>query len=245
MKNVTIVGVGALGSHVVLMTRSCKINVRAIDFDRVEMKNISSQFHGKPGVGKLKVNALDQAMNMFFAYRITCISSKLSLDNQDSILKGSDLVVDCLDNGDSRRIVQNYVRTAKIPCVHGALAADGGFGRVVWDERFVIDDAAPGAPTCEAGEHLPFIGIVSSYLSRSIQEFVTSGNKIGWEVSPGGAMQTLNGDSRYYRHLKLVETAENSKTEDVERDRREEESLECRVKKNFGERGRSAVRFTT
>jgi hypothetical protein len=56
--------------------------------------------------------------------------------------------------------------------VHAALAADGTFGLVRWDERFVPDreDAEDGA-TCEGGEHLPMIGLIGSVLARTIQDF--------------------------------------------------------------------------
>ena len=63
---IVIVGVGALGSHLVQFMRNEKIEIKIIDFDRVEQKNVMSQFHGKPGVGKSKVDALKQAMDFFF-----------------------------------------------------------------------------------------------------------------------------------------------------------------------------------
>lgn len=56
---IVIVGVGALGSHLVQFIRNEQVDIRIIDFDRVEQKNVMSQFHGKPGVGKSKVAALE------------------------------------------------------------------------------------------------------------------------------------------------------------------------------------------
>lgn len=190
MKKVTIVGIGALGSHLVQFLRSSGAELAVVDFDRVEQKNVASQFHGRPSVGKLKVQALEQNMNFLFGVKLKSFSSKLTPDNAVQLLSGADLVVDCLDNGESRRTVQAFVRKSGVPCLHGALAADGGFGRVVWDEKFEIDDATGGAPTCEAGEHLPFVGIVSCYLARSAQEYLATSKKVGWEVSPGGAIRT-------------------------------------------------------
>jgi len=74
--------------------------------------------------------------------------------------------------------------------VHGALAADGTFGQVIWDEQFVIDDeSGAGAATCENGEHLPFIAMTSAYLAQAIQLFLKSGKKIGFQVHPTGAIR--------------------------------------------------------
>ena len=163
MKTVVIVGVGALGSHVVQLLRSVEATVKVIDFDRVEQKNVLSQFHGKPHVGKGKVQSLAQTMQFLFGSKIATIPHKLTPENDDQLLSGADLIIDCLDNGEARRIVQGFARRYHTPCLHGALAADGGFGRVVWDEHFRIDDeAGAGVATCEGGEHLPFIAITSA-----------------------------------------------------------------------------------
>jgi molybdopterin/thiamine biosynthesis adenylyltransferase len=189
MKTITIVGVGALGSHVVLFLRNAGATIRVIDFDRVEQRNVASQFHGTKSVGKSKVQSLQQGMDFFFKTKLDGVPHKLSKDNQKQLLGGSDLVVDCLDNGEARRLVQGFVRAEKIPCLHGALAADGGFGRVIWDEKFEIDDEGTGAgATCEDGVHLPFIAVTSSLLAKAAQDFILHGTKRGFQVHAGGVI---------------------------------------------------------
>jgi molybdopterin/thiamine biosynthesis adenylyltransferase len=189
MKKVTVVGVGALGSHVVQHLRNEDASVRIVDFDRVEQRNTGSQFHGRPGVGKQKVAALAQVMSHLWGFKVETNSNRVTKDNVGVILGGSDLVIDCLDNGASRRLVQDFVRGAKIPCLHGALSGDGTFGRVIWDESFRIDDEpGAGAATCENGDHLPFIGVVSAFLAKSVQEFLRRGRKTGFQVHAFGAV---------------------------------------------------------
>jgi len=190
MKTVVIVGVGALGSHVVQFSRGLGVSLRVVDFDVVERKNILSQFHGKPSVGKAKVNGIKQTMDFLWGFKVDVNPHKLTSENDDQLLSGADLIVDCLDNGAARRIVQGFARRSHTPCLHGALAADGSFGRVIWDEHFVIDDeTGAGAATCEDGEHLPFIVTVSAYLARTIQVFLKNGQKVGFQVHPAGAMR--------------------------------------------------------
>lgn len=190
MKTVVIVGVGALGSHVVQFLRN-EAALRVVDFDRVEQKNVLAQFHSKPSVSKGKVQSIQQTMQFLFGLKVEGIPHKLVAENAKEILARADLVIDCLDNGASRTVVQQHVRAAGIPCLHGALAADGGYGRVAWDEGFVIDyEGGAGAATCEGGEHLPFIGIVSAYIARAAQVFLKDGRKIGFEVSPAGVIRT-------------------------------------------------------
>lgn len=191
MTTIVVLGVGALGSHTVQLLRSHGATLRVVDFDRIETKNVASQFHGKPNVGKNKAQSLVQTMNFLFGTKVDAIPHRLVGDNIAKLLEGADLVIECFDNGASRRLVQDYVRKNGIPCLHGAVDANGSFGRVIWDEAFAVDDEPEGgAATCEDGAHLPFIGIVSAYIAKTAQVFLKTGKKLGYSISPGGTIST-------------------------------------------------------
>lgn len=189
MKTIVIVGVGALGSHAVQFLRNVEANIRVVDFDRVEQRNVMAQFHGKPSVGKLKVQSLQQSMSFLFGRKIDVVHHKLVENNAKEILGSADLIIDCLDNGAGRRVVQAFARTTKTPCLHGALAADGSFGSVLWDEHFSIDDETGNGKTCEDGEHVPFIVMVAAFLANSAQAYMKTGRKVGFNIHPGGAIK--------------------------------------------------------
>lgn len=187
MKKVTIVGVGALGSHVAQFLRN-EAELKVIDFDRVEQKNLLSQFHTHPSVGKNKATAMRDAFSFLYGVRIEAIPHELRDDNVINLLKGADLLLDCLDNAKSRKLVKSYAELNQIPCLHGALAADGEFGRIVWSEQFKVDDEpATGAATCEGGEHLPFISVIAAYMARIAQEYLRNGLKMGFSFSRTGS----------------------------------------------------------
>lgn len=187
---ITIIGVGALGSHLVAAIRNEAVEMTIIDHDRVEIGNVASQFHFKGNVGKRKVDSLKQAMQFCYGGKLEVVGHMLRDDNKNELLFGADLLVDCLDNGDARRIVQAYARARSVPCVHGALAAGGEYGRVVWDHDFVIDDEpSAAAPTCEDGAFLPFIQLTSAALALAVQAFVRRGQRIGFSISPGGMVR--------------------------------------------------------
>lgn len=190
-KLITIVGVGALGSHVAMLLRN-EGKLALIDFDRVESKNTLAQFHSKGSVGKLKVSALRESMQFLWGIKVDALPQRLTADNIKQLIHGdSALVIDCVDNGATRRLIQQHVRDHGLPCLHGALAADGAFGRVIWDEHFTVDDeAGAGVATCEGGEHLPFIAITSAYLARMAQVFLKTGRKTGISVHGHGAIPT-------------------------------------------------------
>lgn len=189
---IIIVGVGALGSHVVQFLRNIDADLQVIDFDKIDAKNVMSQFHGKPNLGKNKTMGLQSIMTFLFGKKIGATPHKLTTLNDDALLSGADLIVDCLDNAAARIIVQNFARRSHTPCVHGALTNDGTFGRVVWDEFFTADaEGAAGTPTCENGEHLPFIGLVASQLALTIQLFLQDGKKSNWNVYRGGGVRSF------------------------------------------------------
>lgn len=184
---VVIVGLGALGSEVMQFARNWDARFKVVDFDRVEQKNTMSQMHTGMGVGRNKAEALAKLMQGLFKLRIKPLPRRLSDDNVAQLLGGADLVVDCVDNGATRRLIQGFVRENDIPCIHGALSADGAFGRVVWDEHFQIDDEnVVGEPTCEGGEHLPFITFAASIMATQIRDFLADGKQRNYNIHPGG-----------------------------------------------------------
>ena len=185
-RRIVIVGVGALGSHLLLFARNLDAQITAVDFDRVERKNTLSQFHSRMGVGRNKAAAIQQAMQGLFGVRIKSVPHRLTADNVASLLSGADLVIDCVDNAPARQLIQDHVRQEGIPCLHGALAADGSYARVMWDAQFSIDAGGEGQATCEDGEHLPFIAMVSARMAMAVQRFLAEGEQISAHLHPGG-----------------------------------------------------------
>lgn len=189
-KKIVIVGVGALGSHLGLSIRNLDAKLVCVDDDRIEAKNTMSQFHTVMSLGKNKALAFQQSLAGLFKVKVEAVPHRLTQDNVTTLLGDADLVVDCLDNAASRQVIQDFVRLKGIPCLHGALDPDGSFGRIIWDSDFVIDhEGTVGAATCEDGRHLPFIALVSSCLAYSTQRFIEKGQKIAFQVHPGGAVR--------------------------------------------------------
>lgn len=191
-KQVVIVGAGALGSHLALLVRN-HVDLKVIDMDRVEAKNCMSQLHPLGSVGKNKALALQQTLKFLYGLRVEAVPHRLVDNNAAELLRDADLVVDCVDNGETRRLIQTICMRGQlgesVPCLHGALAAGGRFGQVCWTEKFTPDDAPAGAATCEDGEHLPFIVTVSSLLALCVQGFVRTGERRSFLVFPGGTKE--------------------------------------------------------
>ena len=79
-KTAVIVGVGALGSHLAIMLRN-HVNVRLVDYDRVETKNVMSQSHSLSSVGKNKALSLQQTIKFLYGVVVEATPHKLVASN--------------------------------------------------------------------------------------------------------------------------------------------------------------------
>ena len=174
-----------------MLCRNVDATLRLIDFDRVESKNLLAQAFVKQSVGKHKATALKMQLANFHGVKAEAFAVRLTDQNTAELLGGCELLVDAFDNFDSRTLLSTYARSEKVPLVHAALAGDGSCGLVRWDDQFKPDrEDAEGQATCEGGEHLPMIGLLSATLARTIQDFVTGGQHFNYLVTPGGVQRT-------------------------------------------------------
>ncbi|HEX8698148.1 MAG TPA: ThiF family adenylyltransferase [Myxococcaceae bacterium] len=175
-KRIVFCGVGALGSTAALFCRNLDATLVFVDFDRVDSKNVLAQAYVKQSIGKNKAEALKLQFQNFFGVKPESFGVRLTADNAEALCGTADLLVDCFDNKASRELLSAFARKAGKPLVHAAVSADGTFGIVRWDERFAPDaEDQAGQATCEGGEHLPLIGLLSTTLARAIQDFLKSG----------------------------------------------------------------------
>jgi molybdopterin-synthase adenylyltransferase len=161
-----------------MLCRNLPAELAFVDFDRVEGKNLLSQAFVKQSIGRNKAQALATQLRNFHNVKAVHFGVRLTEANVDELCGTADLLVDCFDNIASRQLVSAWARQHDTPLVHAGLAADGTFGLVRWDERFAPDaEDEEGQATCEGGEHLPFIGLLSAALARTIQAWLDTGDQ--------------------------------------------------------------------
>jgi hypothetical protein len=174
-----------------MFIRNVDAELRLVDFDRVESKNLSAQWFVKQSVGKNKAEAVRLQLANFYGRKAEVMGVRLEATNAEKLLAGCDLAVDCFDNADSRLVLAEAARAANVALLHGALAADGTVGLVRWDERFTPDrEDVEGQATCEGGEHLPMIGLVGATLARTVQDYLKDGSRNDYLVTLTGSVQT-------------------------------------------------------
>jgi molybdopterin/thiamine biosynthesis adenylyltransferase len=106
--------------------------------------------------------------------------------NVEALLRPANLVIDCVDNLATRRLLSIEASRTKKPLLHGAISANGDYARSIWDERFEADaePSTGNTATCENGDHLPFVIIASAYIAQAVKTYVIKGVKENFEISP-------------------------------------------------------------
>jgi molybdopterin/thiamine biosynthesis adenylyltransferase len=120
MKDITILGAGALGSNITkLLVPDLKgaYRISVMDFDIVEERNVQvgTQFYTEDQIGQKKVEALQYNLYKWFNREINIIPERLTEDNLPPVLASQHLIIDCFDNHKSRKMVQDFCKKIQNP----------------------------------------------------------------------------------------------------------------------------------
>ncbi|MFP4045709.1 MAG: HesA/MoeB/ThiF family protein [Candidatus Aenigmatarchaeota archaeon] len=123
---VLIVGCGGLGSHVADILARSGVNLRLVDDDRVEETNLHRTIFQKKNVGKAKTESLKEILSDSSNVDIEAHEEKFRRENGTSLVKDVDVAVDCLDNMNSRLILNRVCLKTKTPLIHGTIQGQKG-----------------------------------------------------------------------------------------------------------------------
>ena len=170
--HVTIAGVGALGSNLAdSLSRQGFANLRLIDFDRVEPKNLGTQIYSTEDVGMLKVDAARNAIFRNVEVEPEAFPKKLTDSNIKKLLRDTDLVVDALDNSEARGLLFDFCAEKGIECLHTGLA--DGYGEVVWNESYTVPDDTV-VDLCDYPMARNLVMLVVAMAAEEIMDFIVA-----------------------------------------------------------------------
>lgn len=110
-KLVTIIGLGTGGSMAAVELAKCAVGrFRLVDFDILEVHNVSRHACGLRDIGRLKIEAIrDEILNINPDAKIKIFNTDITknIELLDQILKGSDMVLPCTDNERSKFIINS------------------------------------------------------------------------------------------------------------------------------------------
>ena len=142
IKNTTvfIAGCGGLGSAVASYLTAAGIGcLRICDADRVDMSKLNSKIHhSEKYLGKKKViSAKEKLSKLNSDIKIINIDEKIEENNIENLVGSAKIIVDCMDNFETRYILNKYCVKKRKPFIHGAV--DGMSGQIT----FIYSEETP------------------------------------------------------------------------------------------------------
>lgn len=135
--SVTICGAGALGANLAEnLARSGFGNLKAIDRDRIEERNLSTQPYYRSDVGAFKAKILANNLYRAIGTKVAAETKELTSVNAAQLLKDSQLIVDVFDNSVARQVVKDYGDRTGTPCLHAGLSTD--YAEVIWNDVYRV-----------------------------------------------------------------------------------------------------------
>jgi molybdopterin/thiamine biosynthesis adenylyltransferase len=177
----TLCGAGALGSHLAdNLARQGFRSLRLIDRDRVEEHNIGTQLYGEADIGARKAEVLRNHIFRATGIEAEAIVKELCERNARALLKGADVLLDTFDNSASRRLVQQYCRAERVPCLHVGLSAD--YAEAIWDENYRVPDDVAG-DVCDYPLARNLVLLTVAVASETLLRFALDGTRENWSMT--------------------------------------------------------------
>ena len=195
---VFIAGAGGLGSPASIYLAVAGVGeMRLCDVDKVELSNLNRQIlHTEKRVGERKSASAEKTLrDLNPTIDIVAYSDYINENSIDRVVGQPDIIVDCLDNFETRYLLNTYCIQNKIPLVHGAIW--GMMGQVTFvypgvtpclqclfpepppKEIFPVLGATPGIIGCvQAMEALKYLTGVGTNLKERLLIF--DGEEMGF-----------------------------------------------------------------
>ena len=126
---VLVAGAGGLGSPISTYLAIAGIGkIILADFDSVELSNLNRQFlHHEKDIGREKLkSAEEKLLSLNPEIKVETIREKITDENADSVVPPCDVIIDALDNFDTRHVLNRLAVERNIPLIHGAVSGYRG-----------------------------------------------------------------------------------------------------------------------
>jgi len=190
---IAVVGLGGLGcSASVYLAASGVGELNLIDDDSIDLSNLQRQIlfseedlnREKVEIAQMKLSSLNENV------QVNSNNLRINNSNIENILEGSDLILDCTDNFETRKIINAYCLNEKKILISGS--SQGWKGQF-----FTLDFRNENSPCYECffedleGEDLscressifsPLVGIIGSFIASELIKKLISLSEIQSEI---------------------------------------------------------------
>jgi molybdopterin/thiamine biosynthesis adenylyltransferase len=203
--HVLVVGVGGLGSAASMYMAYAGIgHITIVDNDSVELSNLNRQIlHWESDIGRKKpISAADKLRRINSSVRITPVCKKITEASVDKIVEGVDIVIDGLDNYNTRFLVNAACVKKRTPFIHaGVNGLVGQITTIIPGETPCLACIYPEPP--DTGETIPVLGVTPA-LMASMQVMEAIKLIVGFGKTLGGMMLYFNGETMEFVYEDLI-----------------------------------------
>ncbi len=184
---VTICGLGGLGSNIAIALSRCGIGkLRLIDFDCVDLANCNRQQYFISQVGKKKTESLAEIIRMINPFvKLELFDCKLTEQNMEEVLGDSPFICEAFDDVTQKAMLTNYVLENMPDSFFVGASGMAGYGdsnlihtRKVFGRFYLCGDETNGL---ETGKCLmaPRVMICAAHQANLILELIVQENPKG------------------------------------------------------------------
>jgi len=183
MSRISIVGLGAIGSNLAmnLIADYKKDSFHIWDHGKIESRNLQAytQAYFKEQLDMPKASAL--RINLYNLFNVEVKAFNHHISESWILVKAGnvsnyDLIIDCLDNYEGRKVLFDYAKKFKIACLHIGFSPQLTF-EICWNESYEVPQDAKGLDICTLQGASSFVKYVSALASNVIQDFLRNGKK--------------------------------------------------------------------
>ncbi len=199
---VFVAGAGGLGSPASMYLAAAGVGtIRICDYDAVELSNLNRQIlhdHTRIGVNKAASSRKTlECVNPEIA--ITALPEKIIGSNVAELVGDSDIIIDCLDNFETRYLLNECAIRGKIPLVFGSIRGlEGRLTIVQSPETPCLSCIFPEAPPAEVS---PVLGAAAGVVG-SLQAFEAINYLAGKSSSLRGELLVWEGETGAFHRFK-------------------------------------------
>lgn len=180
---VLIAGAGGLGSPVAIYLAAAGIGkIRIVDFDSVEESNLNRQIlHWDHDIGRMKVKSAREKIEQLNPdIRIETMTARIEENNIMEIVADADIIVDAMDNYDTRFLLNSAAISMGIPMVHGAVHGfHGQITTIVPGDTPCLSCLFPTSPPKEL---FPIVGatagVIGTMQANEVIKYLTGSGKL-------------------------------------------------------------------
>jgi len=228
-----LIGVGALGSN--LLVEMCKralavelpISIHAFDDDTIERRNVVAQAFDYTDIGKPKVSICERLAQENPYVTLQSYEVRVTKENIFNLIPpGKGIIIDVVDNVESRWMLWEHGMATQMPVLHGGMATSGS-GSITWtyktydtfglnptkmsynQKQVILNAVETKLPPCELNSFRPLImntvfGLLEALfisLGRDVSNYVTDltegANSSGVLTNWSATTTTLTFDKQY------------------------------------------------